>query len=60
LISMDGRSRSTSRRVRPVTARSSRFCSILGPTSRPVLRWATKDTTARPIAPPRASAASVR
>src|SRR3954470_8106205 len=43
---MDGRWRSTSRRVRRVTARSSRFCSILGPTSRPARPWATKDTTA--------------
>src|SRR5919112_187258 len=54
------RSPSTSRRVRPATARSSRFCSILGPTSRLGLRWATKDTTARAIARPPASAASAR
>jgi transposase len=53
---MGDRSPSTSRKVRPVTARSSRFCSILGPTSRPARRWATKDTTARAIARPRASA----
>jgi transposase len=40
---MGDRSRSTSRRVRPATARSSRFCLILGPTSRPVRRWATRE-----------------
>jgi transposase len=51
---------STSRKVRPATARSSRFCSILGPTSRPARRWATKDTTARAIAGPLASAVSAR
>ncbi len=60
LISVGCRWPSTSRRVRRATVRSSRSCSILGPTSRPALRWATKDTTARPIAPPRASAASAR
>lgn len=60
LISMDGRWRSTSRKVRQATARSSRFCSTLGRTSRPALRWVTKDTTARAIARQRASAASVR
>ena len=54
------RSPSTSRRVRPATAHSSRFCSTSGPTSRLGLRWATKDTTARAIARPRASAASAR
>jgi transposase len=47
LISVACRSRSTSRRVRRATARSSRFCSTSGPTSRPALPWATKDTTAR-------------
>ena len=51
---------SISRRVRPATARSSRSCSILGPTSHLGLRWATKVTTARVIARPRASAASAR
>ncbi len=56
---MGDRSRSTSRRVRPATARSSRFCLILGPTSRPVRRWATRDMTARATARPRASAASL-
>src|SRR4051812_33913493 len=34
-IWMGDRWRSTSQRVRPATARSSRSCSILGPTSRP-------------------------
>ena len=56
---MGDRSRSTSRRVRPATARSSRFCLILGPTSRPVRPWATRDMTARATARPRASAASL-
>ncbi len=60
LIWMDGRSPSTSQRVRPVTARSSRCCSTLGLTSRRALGWAIKDTTARAIARPPASAASVR
>ncbi len=54
------RLRSTSRKVRPATARSSRSCSTLGPTSRLARPWATRDTTARPTAPPRVSAASVR
>ncbi len=57
---MGGRSRSTSQKVRPATAHHSRFCSTLGPTSRRALRWAIKDTTARAIARPRASAASAR
>ena len=60
LISVDCRWRSTSRRVRPATARSSRSCSTLGPTSRRGLRWVTKDTTARAIARQRVSAASAR
>ncbi len=60
LIWMDGRSRSTSRKVRPATARSSRSCSTLGRTSRPALGWGTKDTTARLTARLRTSAASVR
>jgi transposase len=60
LIWMGGRSRSTSRKVRPATARSSRSCSTLGLTSRLARRWATKDTTPRPIARPHASAISAR
>ena len=60
LIWMGDRSPSTSRKVRRATAHSSRFCLILGPTSRPALGWATKDTTARAIARPRASAVSAR
>ena len=53
LTSMDSRWLSTSRKVRRATARSSRSCSTLGPTSRPALRWVTKDTTARnPSTPP--------
>jgi len=60
LISMDGRSLSTSRKVRQATARSSRSCLTLGPTSRPALGWATKDTTARAIARQRGRGASVR
>jgi len=60
LISTGGRWLSTSRRVRRATARSSRFCSTLGPTSRRGLRWAIKDTTARAIARPRANGASAR
>ena len=59
-IWMGYRWRSTSRKARRATARNSRSCLTSGPTSRPALRWATKDTTARPIAPPRASVASVR
>jgi len=57
---MDGRWRSTSQKVRPATARTSRSCLTLDPTSRPALPWVTKDTTARPIAQRPASAASVR
>ena len=60
LTSTDGRSRFTSRKVRRAIAHNSRFCSILGLTSRPALRWVTKGTTARAIAWPRASGASVR
>jgi transposase len=56
LIWMGSRWRSTSQRVRPATAHSSKSCSISGLTS----RWATRDTTARPTARPRASATSVR
>ena len=51
---------STSRRVKRTTARNSRSCLTLGPTSRPALQWVTKDTTAREIAQPRASGASAR
>src|SRR3954462_15482185 len=57
---MGAPSRFTSQRVRPATARNSRSCSILDPTSRPARPWATKDTTARPIAQPPATAASAR
>src|ERR687893_1309399 len=57
---MGCRSPFTSRRVRRATARSLRCCSTLGRTSRPVPGWATKATTARPIARQRASAASAR
>ena len=60
LISTGGRWRSTSRKARRATVHSSRFCSTLGPTSRPALRSVTKDTIARPIARPPASGASVR
>ena len=60
LIWMGSRSPSTSRRVRPATAHSSKSCSISGLTSRPARPWATRDTTARPTARPRASATSVR
>jgi hypothetical protein len=51
---------SISRRVRPATARSSRFCSTSGRTSRPARQWVTKDTTAKPTARPRVSAVSAR
>ncbi len=54
------RSPFTSHRARRATALSSRSCSILGRTSRPVPGWATRDTTARPTARRRASAASAR
>ena len=60
LISVDCRWRSTSRRVRPATARRSRSCSTLGPTSRRGLRWVTKDTTARATAWRRGRVASAR
>ena len=59
-IWMACRSPFTSRKAKRVTVRSSRSCSILGRTSRPVPEWATKATTARPIARQRASAASAR
>jgi hypothetical protein len=59
-IWMGCRSPFTSRKARRATVLSSRSCSILGQTSRPVPGWATKDTTARPIARQRASAASAR
>ena len=59
LIWMGYRWRSTSRKVRKATARRSRSCLTSGPTSRPVLRWVTKDTTARAIGRQHASAASV-
>jgi transposase len=60
LISLGYRWRSTSQRVRQATARSSRSCSTWGRTSRPALRWVTKDTTARAIARQRVSGASAR
>src|SRR3712207_5463759 len=60
LISAHCRLPSTSPRVRPVTARSSRSCLTLDRTSRLARRWVTKDTTARPTARPRVSAASAR
>src|SRR3712207_2153370 len=60
LISAHCRLPFTSRRVKQATARNSRSCLTLGPTSRPALRWATKDTTARVSARPRASVASAR
>jgi transposase len=59
-IWMGYRWRSTSRKVRQATARSSRSCSTSGRTSRPALRWAIKDTTAKQIARPRGRGASVR
>ena len=57
---MGDRWRSISPRVRRATVRSSKSCSTLGRTSRRARRWATKDTTARAIARPPASGASVR
>ena len=57
---MGDRWRSTSQKVRQATARSSRFCLTSGPTSRPVLWWVTKGTTARAIARQRGRGASVR
>ena len=60
LIWMGDRWRSTSQKVRQATARSSRFCLTSGPTSRPVLWWATKGMTARAIARQRGRGASVR
>ncbi len=60
LISMACRSPFTSRKARRATVLSSRSCSTLGRTSRPVPGWATKATTARPSARQRANAASAR
>jgi transposase len=60
VISMASHSPSISPRVRRATARSSRSCLTLGLTSRPALRWATKDMTARATAQPPARGASVR
>src|SRR3954464_6787746 len=60
LIWMDAPSLFTSQRVRPATARSSRSCLILGPTSRPARPWGTKAMMPKPIAQPPASAASAR
>ena len=60
LISAHCRWPSTSRRVKRATARNSRSCLTLGRTSRPALRSGIKDMTARVIARPHASVASVR
>ncbi len=60
LISVDGRWRSTSRRLRRATARGSRSCSTSGPTSRRGLRWVTKAMMPRPTAQRRVSAVFVR
>jgi transposase len=60
LISVDCRWLSSSPRVKPATARSLRSCSTSGRTSRLAQLWGTTDTTARAIARPPASAASVR
>ena len=54
------RSPSTSRRVRPATAHSSRFCSTSGRRSRRGLRWGTKGTTARATGWRRGRVASAR
>src|SRR3712207_2883333 len=43
LTSMDSRWRSTSQKAKRATARNSRSCSTSGPTSRPALRWVTRD-----------------
>ena len=59
-IWMACRSPFTSRKAKRVTVRSSRSCSILGRTSRPVPGWVTKATTAKVIARQRASAVSAR
>ena len=59
-ISMVFRSPFTSRKARRATVLSSRSCSILRRTSRPVPGLAIRDTTARPIGRQRASAASAR
>src|SRR5215203_2390577 len=62
LIGMDAHSLFTSQKVRPATARNSRSCSILGPTSRPAQPcaqpWVIRAMMPRPIAQPPASAAS--
>jgi transposase len=55
---MGDRSRSTSRKVRPATACSSRCSSILGVRSRPGRRSATRAMPREPTARPRANAAS--
>ncbi len=51
---------SISPRARRATAHSSRFCSTSGPTSRRVLRWATRATTPSGTARPRVTGGSVR
>ena len=60
LIWMDAHSLFTSQKVRPATARNSRSCLILGPTSRPAQPWVIRAMMPRPIAQPPASAASAR
>jgi transposase len=60
LIWMGAPSRFTSQRVRPATARTSRSCSTSDPTSRPAQQWVIRAMMPRPIAQPRASAASAR
>src|SRR3954466_15681475 len=57
---MDAPSRFTSRKVRPATARSSRSCLILGPTSRLARPWVIRAMMPKPIAQPPARAASAR
>src|SRR5215217_7403782 len=60
LIWMDAPSRFTSRKVRPATARNARACSTSDRTSRLARRWVIRAMMPKPIAQPRASAASAR
>src|SRR3982751_6573407 len=60
LIWMGAPSRFTSQRVRPATARNSRSCLILGPTSRRARPCVIRAMMPKPIAQPPASAASAR
>ena len=60
LIGMDAHSLFTSQKVRPATARSSRFCLTSGLPSRPARPWVIRAMMPRPIAQPPASAASAR